>query len=352
MYFKKGDDYLNAYCRLTFETWYEGIKSDITKETIIDSKKSIISVLMDIYKGGKGKYNITLDGELFESVYDKEKAITDILEFLAANENTSITYAISYEKHAEYDEIINEFIKYRLKYDELILDRSVDDYLLFVGELFSLDDVHYIKVYPDGSYLLVKLINRVLVEKKGHLDEKLFKKVYKLAKQKSEKRNKMSYFCGEMRPNRAYSYYRFGFKLFNQSREDYMDDDVDFYETTNIDALDKVIMMTDPSFFHKRIVLGESESYGDFQNMISNTLGEVATTDNEETIFDSYRPKNNGKELCEKLRNIRKNFVNESGLKFKFTECTYEGKCAGTCPLCDKEAREIADLAREAGIIK
>jgi len=63
-----------------------------------------------------------------------------------------------------------------------------------------------------------------------------------------------------------------------------------------------------------------------------------------------------GKDKCEFLKGIRKRTAEANGIPYETRECTYEGDCSGTCPLCEKEAAELmAELRKkeaEGGEIK
>lgn len=63
-------------------------------------------------------------------------------------------------------------------------------------------------------------------------------------------------------------------------------------------------------------------------------------------------PRPDGKQICEKLRSIRKEFAKLNGIEYKFKECTYNGPCGGTCQACDNEAMELSKLAKKMGNIK
>lgn len=47
------------------------------------------------------------------------------------------------------------------------------------------------------------------------------------------------------------------------------------------------------------------------------------------------------KERCKKLKEIRKKIADKIGVDLHQTECTYEGKCSGTCPKCQQEERQL-----------
>ena len=63
-------------------------------------------------------------------------------------------------------------------------------------------------------------------------------------------------------------------------------------------------------------------------------------------------PRPDGKQVCEQLRFIRKEFAKLNGIDYKFRECTYNGPCAGTCRACDNEAIELSELAKKTDDIK
>lgn len=63
-------------------------------------------------------------------------------------------------------------------------------------------------------------------------------------------------------------------------------------------------------------------------------------------------PRLDGKKVCEKLREIRKNFAKLNGLEYNFKECNYSGCCGGTCKACDNEARTLAEMAKQLDEIK
>ena len=57
-----------------------------------------------------------------------------------------------------------------------------------------------------------------------------------------------------------------------------------------------------------------------------------------------------GKEKCERLKEIRKRIAEQYDLKYTPTECTHTGGCAGTCPKCDAELRDLQEQLERKGI--
>ena len=51
-----------------------------------------------------------------------------------------------------------------------------------------------------------------------------------------------------------------------------------------------------------------------------------------------------GKEKCELLKSVRMRIAKKYGLSYSPTECTHEGDCLGTCPMCEAE---LIDLQKQ-----
>ncbi len=79
-----------------------------------------------------------------------------------------------------------------------------------------------------------------------------------------------------------------------------------------------------------------------------------ATRDNYEqkgyTRFDLFtyetqrrqvNPNANGKRICEVLKAIRRELASNNDLDFTERECTHQGDCPGTCPLCEHELQTL-----------
>ena len=57
--------------------------------------------------------------------------------------------------------------------------------------------------------------------------------------------------------------------------------------------------------------------------------------------------KNDGKNICRQLKEIRQQIAKDNNIPLEEHECQYEGPCNGTCPRCDAELKY---LERELGI--
>ena len=61
----------------------------------------------------------------------------------------------------------------------------------------------------------------------------------------------------------------------------------------------------------------------------------------EEEVVKTQPPKSNGREICQKLRQIRVELAALNGIPFFSMPCKNKGPCAGTCPACDNEMRYL-----------
>ena len=48
-----------------------------------------------------------------------------------------------------------------------------------------------------------------------------------------------------------------------------------------------------------------------------------------------------GKNICNKLKEVRKRIAEENDIPLEIEECSYKGECRGTCPRCEAEVRYL-----------
>ena len=59
----------------------------------------------------------------------------------------------------------------------------------------------------------------------------------------------------------------------------------------------------------------------------------------------------NGKEKCDFLRAFRKKIAEDNGIVLEQKDCTHEGDCLGTCPMCDAESSYLMNELRKKDVI-
>lgn len=50
---------------------------------------------------------------------------------------------------------------------------------------------------------------------------------------------------------------------------------------------------------------------------------------------------NNGKDICERLKEVRREIAKANEIRLVQPECTHKGDCMGTCPRCEQEVRYL-----------
>lgn len=59
--------------------------------------------------------------------------------------------------------------------------------------------------------------------------------------------------------------------------------------------------------------------------------------------------KDNGKDICKQLKEIRQRIASENNIPLEEHECHYDGPCNGTCPRCDAELQYIENQLGHRG---
>ena len=55
----------------------------------------------------------------------------------------------------------------------------------------------------------------------------------------------------------------------------------------------------------------------------------------------------NGKDICNLLKQYRKELSEKNGIDYEIKDCSHGDGCKGTCPFCEKETDELYALLRE-----
>ena len=56
---------------------------------------------------------------------------------------------------------------------------------------------------------------------------------------------------------------------------------------------------------------------------------------------------NNGKEVCKRLKKVRREIADANEIPLIQEECTHEGDCMGTCPRCEQEVKFLENKLSE-----
>ena len=63
----------------------------------------------------------------------------------------------------------------------------------------------------------------------------------------------------------------------------------------------------------------------------------------KESKVDKPVEREDGKDVCKKLRDYRKQLAAMNNIEFISEECSHVGPCAGTCDKCDEESKYLSD---------
>lgn len=60
---------------------------------------------------------------------------------------------------------------------------------------------------------------------------------------------------------------------------------------------------------------------------------------------------NNGKEVCKRLKQVRRKIAEANDIELIQEECTHKGDCMGTCPRCEQEVRYLESKLSQRRIL-
>ena len=172
------EKFISAYCRLEYETWYQGYKDDVSKYL----KENSVYDALDEFIESSTKDIIKVSGEPCKTAEELYEFIESILFFLENNENYTVTLALPYEKQQLADTMAYKITMNDMN-DVIVYDEMNDNkYVIQVTPRGCLS-VFYINLYPD------KTIDYVLSETKGinifrgqlKIDDNLYNEIYKWA---------------------------------------------------------------------------------------------------------------------------------------------------------------------------
>jgi hypothetical protein len=172
------EKFISAYCRLEYETWYQGYKDDVSKYL---KGNSVYDALEEFIESNT-KDIIKVSGEPCKTTEELYGFIQSILFFLENNDDYTVTLALPYEKQQLADTMAYKITMNDMN-DVIVYDEMNDNkYVIQVTPRGCLS-VFYINLYPD------KTIDYVLSETKGinifrgqlKIDDNLYNEIYKWA---------------------------------------------------------------------------------------------------------------------------------------------------------------------------
>lgn len=188
------EKFISAYCRLEYETWYQGYKDDVSKYL----KGNSVCDALEEFIESNTKDIIKVSGEPCKTTEELYGFIQSILFFLENNDDYTVTLALPYEKQQLADSMAYKITMNNMN-DVIVYDEMNDNkYVIQVTPRGYLS-VFYINLYPD------KTIDYVLSETKGinifrgqlKIDDNLYNEVYKWAKKYVAENKRAGFTMGE-----------------------------------------------------------------------------------------------------------------------------------------------------------
>ncbi|MDD5890506.1 MAG: hypothetical protein PUC69_07875 [Ruminococcus sp.] len=172
------EKFISAYCRLEYETWYQGYKDDVSKYL----KGNSVCDALEEFIESNTKDIIKVSGEPCKTTEELYEFIESILFFLEDNDDYTVALALPSEKQQLADTMAYKITISNMN-DVIVYDEMNDNkYVIQVTPRGCLS-VFYINLYPD------KTIDYVLSETKGinifrgqlKIDANLYNEIYKWA---------------------------------------------------------------------------------------------------------------------------------------------------------------------------
>lgn len=144
--------YTSAYCRLSYDVWYQSYKDDVTKHMEKQGDNNPKQLMYVAKKELGNPKVIKVDGVLYKETIELKTWIEAIICFLAENDDLEVALALPYEEHKEADilayKYVNELIEIYRFDDELRTD--ISEYVLKMS-YWNRKSEGYIKVFSDGT---------------------------------------------------------------------------------------------------------------------------------------------------------------------------------------------------------
>ena len=94
------------------------------------------------------------------------------------------------------------------------------------------------------------------------------------------------------------------------------------------------------------------ESYGNYSRLFPDAKVEVVRYKTEQELREARENDRSlkGKELCNLLAEVRHDIAERYDIDLPKRDCTHQGDCPGTCPLCEQDVERLGNEMRNKGI--
>ena len=173
------EKFISAYCRLEYETWYQGYKDDVSKYL----KENSVCYALEEFIESNTKDIIKVSGEPCKTAEELYGFIESILFFLENNEDYTVTLALPYEKQKIADSIAYKITTKEINEHIVIGEMKKDEYIIQISRICCFKSIFFINLYPNRSIKYRKSIdkNYNLVKGEFKIDAGLYNEICKWA---------------------------------------------------------------------------------------------------------------------------------------------------------------------------
>lgn len=173
------EKFISAYCRLEYETWYQGYKDDVSKYL----KGNSVCDALDKFIESNTKDIIKVSGEPCTTTEELYEFIESILYFLEDNDNYTVTLALPYEKQQLADTMAYKITTKEINEHIVVGEMKKDGYIIQISRICCFKSIFFINLYPNRRIKYRKSIDKNYNLMKGEfkIDAGLYNEICKWA---------------------------------------------------------------------------------------------------------------------------------------------------------------------------
>ena len=193
---------ISAYCRLSFDVWYQGYRDDIVDYL---DEKGVYKALICAADNKEEKEDtkervIRIDGKDIPKKNELKTYIEAALDFLNNHEEWSVSIALPFEYHGEAGRIAYDITSFTLDKAKYLEELCTNDYVIQISRMTHKID-KYLKIFPDKTMSYSICYNEAIIKKEGiRLNEKLYERIIKWARRYVEGFQKYDLLVGMSEP--------------------------------------------------------------------------------------------------------------------------------------------------------
>lgn len=174
------EKFISAYCRLEYETWYQGYKDDVSKYL---NKHSLYETLLIVANDNTQNKSIIINGKYYDSTEKLKGCITTVLNFLKNFEEYNVTLVLPYEKQKIADTMAYKITTKEINEHIVVGEMKKDGYIIQISRICCFKSIFFINLYPNRRIKYRKSIDKNYNLMKGEfkIDAGLYNEICKWA---------------------------------------------------------------------------------------------------------------------------------------------------------------------------